>query len=239
MLVLPLRFEYVKNFLGKPIMDSYGKNLGRVIGFTVNAKNEVETFDVETGDGEYRKLRGDRVKIRNGKLVYTYGWRVEANILERVYSVSLARLKALDMLHKNGEITEEAYEKLKAMYNSAIEELESKKISFIESLKKRIELLEGKIKDLEYVLAVLKLQYILGEILPETFNEARSSIEKGINYYRSEKEDIEKFIHIAEKGFIPIAGVEAGIETSGKPEFKLEEATPTKPVEPLVVKVEE
>ncbi|MCS7112951.1 MAG: CdvA-like protein [Nitrososphaerota archaeon] len=242
---MPFRFEHVKNFLGKPIMDSYGKSLGRVVGFTVNAKNEVETFDVETGDGEYRKLKGDRVKIRNGKLVYIYGWRVEANILERVYSVSLARLKALDTLYKNGEITGEAYEKLKAMYNSAIEELESKKVSFIESLKRRVETLEGRIKDLEYVLAVLKLQYILGEILPDTFNEARSSIEKGISYYRSEKEDIEKFICIAEKGFTPIveSGVRSEVELSEKPGFKLEEATSTKPlekpIEPLVVRVEE
>jgi len=237
---LPLRFEHVKNFLGKPIVDNYGRNLGRVVGFTVNAKNEVETFDVETCDGEYRKLRGDRVRIRNGRLVYTYGWRVEANILERVYTVSLARLRALDILYKNGEITEEAYSKLKTMYDSAIEELESKKVSFIESLKKRVEILEGRIKDLEYVLAVLKLQYTLGEILPETFNEARSTIEKGINYYRSEKEDIEKFIDVAEKGLIPIveSSVKSEARTGGVVESKIE-VTSAKHVEPLVVKLEE
>jgi uncharacterized membrane protein len=238
---LPLRFEHVKNFLGKPITDSYGRSLGRVVGFTVNAKNEVETFDVETGDGEYRKLRGDRVKIKNGRLIYMYGWRIEANILERVYSVSLARLKALDTLRKNGEITEEAYEKLRAMYNSAIEELESKRISFIETLKGRVKSLEDKIKNLEYILAVLKLQYTLGEILPETFKEAKSSIEKGINYYRSEKVDIEKFIEVAERGFIPtVEGeVRSEVESPEKAVLKMEEALSTKPVEPLVVKLEE
>ncbi len=238
---MPLRFEHVKNFLGKPITDSYGRSLGRVVGFTVNAKNEVETFDVETGDGEYRKLRGDRVKIKNGRLIYMYGWRIEANILERVYSVSLARLKALDTLRKNGEITEEAYEKLRAMYNSAIEELESKRISFIETLKGRVKSLEDKIKNLEYILAVLKLQYTLGEILPETFKEAKSSIEKGINYYRSEKVDIEKFIEVAERGFIPtVEGeVRSEVESPEKAVLKMGEVISTKPVEPLVVKLEE
>ena len=53
--------------------------------------------------------------------------------------------------------------------------------------------------------------------------------------------DIEKFIEVAERGFIPtVEGeVRSEVESPEKAVLKMEEALSTKPVEPLVVKLEE
>lgn len=242
---MPLRFEHVKNFLGKPMFDSYGRTLGRVVGFIVNARNEVEAVEVELRDGSYSRMPGDRVRLRNHRLTYIYGWKLEANVLERIYRMSAKRLNALDSLYKNGEITVEAYEKLKSMYKSTIDELEAKKGRFLEKLREKVEVLEGKIKELEFALANLKLQYAVGEIPSEVFEEVKASLEKGLEYYRNEKSDMERFAEIVEKELsiehMLLEEAEQSKPTSEELEVKVgeQEAAPTPIVEkPFVVRLE-
>jgi hypothetical protein len=46
----------LKSFLGKRTADPYGRNLGKIIGVTLNDYGEMEAVEVEKGTGELQRI---------------------------------------------------------------------------------------------------------------------------------------------------------------------------------------
>lgn len=191
---MTLSMETGRKFLGKPVFDVYGRNLGRIVGLNADVKSEVTQVEVELGSGEFFSCPSSQILIKGDSVSYVYQWKLDAENIEKALSLALRRLGALDELLRIGEIPKEIYEDFKKHHEASVSQLKERRRTLVEGLKERVGRLNSQIKELQIFLASLKMQHSTGEIGEATFKDVCGSIQAGLNRTSSEKEDIEATI---------------------------------------------
>ncbi len=194
-----LDMETARRFLGKPVLDPAGANIGRLVGLSTDMKNEVTSVEIEFGNGEFQSCPISQFKIIDGAVVFIPAWQVEAENLNRELEVASKRISALSELYRSGEIQKEIYDELCKQHEAATKEIyESRKI-LSESLRKKIEEINEKIGELESFLANNKIQHASKELDDEAYKIASSSIQSGIKRTLLRRESIERLLNELEK----------------------------------------
>ena len=50
-------------YIGKPVKDEYGRQVGKVASFAVSPNGRVNGIYIEQGDGEFQRYSNDQVKV--------------------------------------------------------------------------------------------------------------------------------------------------------------------------------
>jgi len=191
---MALSLELGRKFLGKPITDSYGRSLGRVVGLAADVKNEVGLIEIELGNGEFFSCPSYQVSFKGDSATYIYQWRIDADHVEKELDLALRRLRALEELFRVGEIPKDIYEEFRKQHENAVTQLKDRRQTVVTGLKDKVGRLNLQIKELQTFLASLKMQHTTGDIDDGTYKDASGSIEAGLNRAFSEKDDLEAVI---------------------------------------------
>lgn len=191
---MTLSMELGKKYLGKPVFDIYGRNLGRIVGLNADVKNEVTQIEVELGSGEFFSCPSSLILIKGDSVSYVYQWKIDAQNIEKAMTLALKRLYALDELLRIGEIPRDIYEDFKKYHESSLSQLKDRRRILVDGLKERVNRLNSQIKELQVFLASLKMQHSTGELDEGTYKDMCAAIQSGLNRTSSEKEDIEATI---------------------------------------------
>jgi hypothetical protein len=189
-----LRADEIKSFIGKTLSDIHKKHIGRIIGYYANTKNEVTSIELELVNGEFINAPISQIEITGDSIDYIQPWELEADALKNQFDLIVRRIKALDELHKNGDIDKTIYEELRKQHSSSIEELKEQRSILLESLKERSKKLENQIKELEIFLANSKMQHTSGEIDEQAYKTAYEAVNRGLNIAISEKTHLKELI---------------------------------------------
>jgi sporulation protein YlmC with PRC-barrel domain len=221
--------EILRRFLGKSVSDVYGRNVGNIVGLTMDDRGEIATIGVEHGNGKFGTYDSNHVMVEGGTIVLIPVWKVDAEKLMKEFALSHKRLQALDSLMNEGRITQYVYSDLRKAYEAATSELEEVRKTLIEKLKVRADEVESQIRDMEKFLANIEVQHMTGEIDDEAYQLAADSLKLGLSQLVAEKKDVETLLtEITQPAAPPLAAPRPHLTTA-----------PTELPAPVIVKTPE
>ena len=227
--------EEIGKYVGKAVNDTYGRNIGRLIGLTTNAKDEVVSVALELANGELLQCASSQILMKGDSLVYTPPWRIEAIQLQKEFEVATRRVNALDELNRSGELQGEIYTSLKKQHESVVEEVKGRRQGLISGLEERLADLNSQLRDLQTLLANNKMLHTSREIDDYAYQAASEAIRSGLERTLTEKKDIEEVVEHLSK-------LETLIDLSYQPSAPSPPPAPQRPKESpdvIVVHVKE
>jgi len=227
--------EEIGKYVGKAVNDTYGRNIGRLIGLTTNAKDEVVSVALELANGELLQCASSQILVKGDSLVYTPSWRIEAIQLQKEFEVATRRVNALDELNRSGELQGEIYTSLKKQHESVVEEVKGRRQGLISGLEERLADLNSQLRDLQTLLANNKMLHTSREIDDYAYQAASEAIRSGLERTLTEKKDIEEVVEHLSK-------LETLIDLSYQPSAPSPPPAPPRPKESpdvIVVHVKE
>jgi hypothetical protein len=186
--------ELLRKFLGKPIRDIYGRNLGIVVGMILDEQGGVGSIGIERGDGVFGKYYAENILIQGEDLVLVPSWRVSAEQVQSGIAQTERRIDALDQLHSSGKISTHTYKNLKKSYDSVVGQRNGAREKLMAELKSRSGELADESNELEEFLANIEVQHLTGELDEEAYGLAIGSLKLAYNRMIAEKNDIESLM---------------------------------------------
>jgi hypothetical protein len=186
--------ELLRKFLGKPIRDIYGRNLGNIVGIILDEKGGVGAIGIERGDGGFAKYFTENVLVRGEDLLLVPSWTVTAEKFQRGMTHAERRIDALDQLYGSGKITARTYKDVKKSYESVVNERNDARETLMSELKNRSTELADESNELEVFLANVEVQHLTGELDEESYGLAVGSLKLAFNRMIAEKNDIESLL---------------------------------------------
>lgn len=186
--------ELLRKFLGKPIRDIYGRNLGNVVGIILDEQGGVGAIGVERGDGGFAEYFTENILVRGEDLLLVPSWKVSAEKFQRGMTHAERRIEALDELYGSGKISVHTYKNVKKSYESVVNQRNDARDNLMIELKNRSAELADKSNELEMFLANVEVQHLTGELDEESYGLAVGSLKLAYNRMIAEKNDIESLI---------------------------------------------
>ncbi len=179
-----------KALLGHPVVDTYGRSLGRVIGIERNAFGELESVQVEAPGGQIVIARARQIALTPKSITLTPEWKLESEEMISELTTLRKRVSALESLKESREIDGEIYAELidsqKAGYLEKVKTAEA----LAASMKRRLSEVSTNISSLTKYLVNAKLDHKSGELDDESFKMAQGSIEPTLRPLMAEKVDL-------------------------------------------------
>lgn len=176
--------------LGRNVTDSYGRNLGRVIGLEKNHFGELEAVQVEALAGQIVSAKTRQLSVTPKSVSLTPEWKLDSNDLIQELSILRKRVSALEELRSSGEIGGEVYnELLSAQKTGYAEKLHSGR-QLLESMSQRHAGITAQISSLTKYLANAKLDHKSGILDESSFKIAEQSLKPTLAPLIMEKADL-------------------------------------------------
>jgi len=176
--------------LGRNVTDSYGRNIGRVIGLEKNHFGELEAVQVEALAGQIVSAKTRQLSVTPKSVSLTPEWKLDSNDLIQELSVLRKRVSALEELRSSGEIGGEVYnELLSAQKTGYTEKLHSGR-QLLESMSQRHASITAQISSLTKYLANAKLDHKSGILDESSFKIAEQSLQPTLAPIIMEKTDL-------------------------------------------------
>ena len=227
--------EEVGKYVGKAVNDTYGRNIGRLIGLTTNTRDEVVSIAFELANGRLLQCPSSQILVKGDSLLLTPSWRIEAIQIQKEFELATRRVRALDELNKSGELQGEIYTNLKEQHESVLEDVKGRRQGLISSLEERLADLNSQVRELQTLLANNKMLHTSREIEDSAYQIAGEAIRSGLERTLTEKKDVEEVVDHLSK-------LETFTEVSYQPSATPPAPAPEKPKESrdvIVVHVKE
>ena len=183
--------EQIRRFLGRPLLDPYGRAYGKIVGISANLKDEVTAIGVEVGNGEFVQCPGDRLTASGDNLVLLPSWKQEAEEFRKEFEIVTRRLRALDELFSVGDIQRDVYEDLRKQHEDAINELKEKRQQILETLNQRTGVLSTQLRQMQTHMAGNKMLHASGEFDDTSYKAAAEAIDVGLVRAMAEKKEVD------------------------------------------------
>ena len=189
--------QALDKFVKKPVKDTYGRDLGHAIGFSLDSSGNMKGLGVDHGTGSFQEYSHERIIIdgKSETIILLPEWREDVDKLKKNTLTAKKRTKVLEDLRLEGEIPEHAFQDLKQNYENEIDKLKSSSISIVEKLQNRIDNIEKSRLETEKFLSTLKVQYRTDEIDRETFHRASESTVDMMDKDNVEKAEISQILN--------------------------------------------
>jgi CdvA-like coiled-coil domain len=188
-----------KALLGHPVLDTYGRSLGRVIGIERNAFGELESVQVEATGGQIVMAKARQIALTPRNVTLTPEWKLESEEIISELSTLRKRVSALESLKETKDIDNEIYSELvdsqKAGYLEKVKTAEA----LAATMKRRPSEVTDNISSLTRYLLNAKLDHKSGELDDESLKLAQGSIEPTLRPLMAEKVDLSSSLKILEQ----------------------------------------
>lgn len=167
-----MQVENAKLRLGKSVVDSYGRQVGFLLGYSVDPSGEVTTIGVDRGADGFEEFEKDRFGFEQETIVVTPRWDADSQGMGPNLGQVHERLAWLKQLAKQMGIP-------KSKVDQLIKKSDRQLHAFLQSYKllaERMALrgfeIESQMEDLDGFVANLTVQYNAGNIDQETYEAA-------------------------------------------------------------------
>ena len=176
--------------LGRPVIDVYGRTLGRVIGIERNPFGELEGVQVEAPGGQIVSAKARQLAVTPKNITLTPDWKLESEDVISELSLLRKRISALESLKDTKEIDGEIYTELvdsqKTGYLDKVKAAEA----LAASMKRRFSEITGSISSLTKYLVNAKLDHKSVSLDDESLKLAQGSIEPNLRPLIAERTDL-------------------------------------------------
>jgi CdvA-like coiled-coil domain len=185
--------------LGHPVMDVYGRSLGRVIGIERNPFGELEGVQVEAPGGQILTAKTRQLALTPKTITLTPHWKLESDDIVSELSVLRKRIGALESLNETKEIDTEIYSELVDSQKSGYYDKVKVAEALAASMKRRLSEVTENISSLTRYLVNAKLDHKSGELDDDSLKLAQSSIEPTLRPLIAERTDLANSLKLVEQ----------------------------------------
>ncbi len=196
---MALTIENVASYLGQPVYDIYGRKIGVIVSVYSDVDGTVTALEVMTNDAVYETIPAERFEYDSDGLKLLPEWLVNAKKVEKKLDVLRKRVRALEELHKKGEVPEHAYKELKDKLWREFEKVKADAKALKEALRKRSYELENFVLHIEKAMTHLMVSYTAGEIPEQGFKNSMDMLRYAKQAAIAEKKAIEEHVALITK----------------------------------------
>ncbi len=178
-------------FIGKPVKDEYGRQVGRIASFMVSPNGRVNGVFVEHGDGEFFRYSTDQFEIGDDGIVLFSGIKLRVKAFCDEIPLIWRKDQALSELLEKKKIPPEMFNDLHKNFESALNQMKSDAKTTLENVDKHITKRAERVKELQSAMICLELEREIGKIDEKSYKTAAEMIQGGMKSTSAEKSDLE------------------------------------------------
>src|SRR6476661_9635555 len=119
--------ELKLEFVGKQVKDMYGTFMGKVVGIVTDTDGSIESVGVDCGSVGLKQLAYEQLLVQGDYVIYIPRWRLDAQKLLRQKNLTLKRIRALQDIVTENDLTKEDAELIHMKYKNKLHVLEEMK----------------------------------------------------------------------------------------------------------------
>jgi len=178
-------------FVGKPVKDEYGRQIGRLASFKVTPTGRVDGIFIEHGDGEFLSYPSDQVRMENGEFIIAMPLKLRAKTLCHEIPLIWRKDQALNELVEKKKIPPEMFDDLHNNFEGALNQLKADAKTVMDDIDKQVTKCTKQIQELHSALINLEIEREIGRIDDESYQKALGIIQWGLKGVNAEKSDLE------------------------------------------------
>ncbi|MFZ8795785.1 MAG: CdvA-like protein [Acidilobaceae archaeon] len=237
---MALRIEALAPLIGSDVEDSYGRSLGTLVSIMSDVNGEVRSVEVKIVDRGLETIPGDRIRLKDGKLVVIPDWKYEALKVIEALDRAYRRRRALETMAAS-DIPADVVEELKKSLSEEIKSLKVRAEEVKRMIKDRIAAIEDESVQVARAIVGIQVLYFSGEVGEKNYthsiNHLRKLREKLIEEKNDAKNTLDKLEKTVEAVTTPLQEPRRQEEKPKKQEERKHEQAATP--QPITVKVEE
>ena len=164
-----MQADEIKNKVGKPIKDIYGRYMGFIAGYSVDGSGKLIAVGIDEGQGQFSEYLGTRLVLAEEGPAMLPAWKVDTEGLGQNGATIRKRLEALKGLAKEGEVPPHIYEEMTNEYSTQLKSLDDSYAQLSQTVAKRVRELDADIESIDRFLVNIKVQHRSGEVDEQTF----------------------------------------------------------------------
>jgi hypothetical protein len=178
-------------YIGKPVKDEYGRQIGRIASFAVTPNGRVNGVYVEHGDGEFQNYPSDQFKMDGEEITLTPTIKIKVKALCDEIPLIWRKDQALSDLVDKKKIPSEMFTELHKNFEGALNQLKADAQSNLETIDKQIAKSNSQIRELNSALIHIEIEREIGRIDDSAYETALNMVQDGLKKVNSEKTDLE------------------------------------------------
>jgi len=178
-------------YLGKPVKDEYGRQVGKIASFAVSPNGRVNGVFVEHGDGEFQRYSNEQVKVDGEEITLLPSIKLRVKSLCDEIPLIWRKDQALSELVDKKKIPSEMFTELHKNFEGALNQLKADAQSNLEGIDKQITKCNAQLRELNSAFIHIEIEREIGRIDETAYQTAMEMIQEGLRRINSEKTDLE------------------------------------------------
>jgi len=178
-------------YIGKPVKDEYGRQVGKVASFAVSPNGRVNGVFVEHGDGEFLRYSNEQVKMDGEEITLLPSIKLRVKSLCDEIPLIWRKDQALSDLVDKKKVPSEMFAELHKNFEGALNQLKIDAQANLDSIDKQVAKCNTQVRELNSALINLEIEREIGRIDESAYQTAMEMIQEGLRRVNSEKTDLE------------------------------------------------
>jgi hypothetical protein len=191
---MAVRMEFSTNpflFVGKPVRDEYGRQIGRVASFMVSLNGRVNGVLVARGDGEFFRYPSSQFIMNDDGVTLLSPTKQRAETLCDEMPLICLKNQALSGLLERKKISSEMFNSLHENFENALNQLKADAQTTLENLDKEVVRCSQQVIELRLAMLHLEVKHEIGEIDEKSYQTAIEMLQERLKRAEAEKGDLE------------------------------------------------
>jgi len=216
-------------YIGKPVKDEYGRQVGKIASFAVNPNGRVSGVFVEHGDGEFLRYPTEQFNVDGEDVTLSPSIKIRVKALCDEIPLIWRKDQALSELVDKKKVPPEMFNELHKNFEGALNQLKADAQANLDSIDKQIAKCNLQIRELNSALIHLEIEREIGRLDENAYQTAMEMIKEGFKQTNNEKNDLESMRNQLSNLLLGDTQTTAGKET--------QTTSPALPEPPVVVHV--
>jgi len=178
-------------YIGKPLKDEYGRQIGRIASFSVSPNGRVNAVFVEHGDGEFQRYSSEQFKVDGDEITLLPTVKLKVKALCDEIPLIWRKDQALSDLVEKKKIPSEMFAELHKNFEGALNQLKTDAQSNLKSIDEQITKCNSQVRDLNSAFIHLEIEREIGRLDESAYGTALQIVQDGLKRVNSEKTDLE------------------------------------------------
>jgi len=178
-------------YIGKPLKDEYGRQVGKIASFAVNPNGRVSGVFVEHGDGEFMRYPSEQFNVNGEDITLTPAIKLRVKALCDEIPLIWRKDQALSELVDKKRIPSEMFNELHKNFEGALNQLKTDAQTHLDAIEKQVAKCNQQVRELNSALIHLEIEREIGRIDENAYQTAMEMIKEGLKQASNEKNDLE------------------------------------------------
>jgi uncharacterized phage infection (PIP) family protein YhgE len=178
-------------FIGKPVRDEYGRQIGRIVSFATNPNGRINRVFMQHENGGFLRHSGDQFKIFGDNIVFLSLIKLRVKTLSNKIPLIWRKNQALRELLKKKKISKEMFNDLHNNFEGVLNQLKKEADYTLSDIEKQIAKCTQQVKELNSALMHLEIEREIGKVNGESYKMAMEMIEASLKQANAESSDLE------------------------------------------------